>query len=254
MGFYNDGSAYRAFAETGKKIRMPNIEFPIDVQRRNLRGIRIFKHFEQLLLRRRSYGSLRAYFTHNFTGDKRRDWMILQENLLGIWGNGRWAAYTTAEVFQKVHDFPVIPATIGIVGASGPLAGMKALFGTGSEAYYNRKADWLFDKILSTFTPDVPGLTKGYLDLAMMESVLCDWAGMLKGNFYAGRNIDRMQGRILKVDREKPGFDFKELWDVRQRVFPLETLGEDHGWEGIDKERLKAYKLHKKILRPEDER
>jgi hypothetical protein len=38
------------------------------------------------------------------------------------------------------------------------------------------------------------------------------------------------------------------------RVYPLTTLGELNGWEGIDKARLKAYKETGTVLAPWEDR
>ena len=76
---------------------------------------------------------------------------------------------------------------------------------------------------------------------------------MNRGTFYAGRNIDRQQGRILAVEKQL-GRKLNQLWAVRRKVFPEYSLGELHGWEGMDLPRKKVYKNKNHVLLPGDSR
>jgi len=261
MAFYNDGSAYLAF-KNHKPLQDMKPDFsklPIGLQRRNLRGGLIDKYFYMFNRQVKRYGSIFKFLTHNFTGDKRKDWYLLQETLNSVWGNGRWSSFTLGEMYQKVNGLPVLPCNLMNENSSGPRAGLELLMGKAVSKQkdkmlqeLNDKADVLFKRAKKKIKTNIPYLRKGHYDYAMMESQLCDTQSLLKGRYYIGRDIDRSQELIIDSYKVAKQLDLKadtinELWNIRSEVFPHEMLGELNDWVGRDRQALTFYKEYKVI-------
>lgn len=233
MAYYSEGSAWVAFNRPGVRRRAnpPPADLPITTQRRNLYGGRIVRHFTDLYAVKPSLAGWLAECS---------SWSALLGHLQTLYGNGRWASYTTGELLTHLGGPQVEPSTFEIMDSSGPKQGLVALGLPPTEDGARTVRAAL----------SAAGLN---LQMSVLESLLCDWAGMNKGTFYAGRNIDRQQGRILEVER-RTGMTCTALWVGRQIVYPAETLGELNGWEGIDRQRLKHYQRTGEVLKPEEKR
>ncbi len=230
MAYYNEGSAWVAF--TYHTIYPCLADVPIDPQRRNLYSTQErWWHIKSL--------RDKAPWTEKLAAVK--DWRALLDYVGSVYGNGRWATYTTSELLMHMANLDVRPSSFEVMQSSGPRKGLEWLGLEPSE-----KAAEKVHKALAK--EDI------HVQYSQLESLLCDWAGMNKGTFYAGRNIDRQQGRILKVAKLSNATYFTQLWKVREKCFPMHTLGEVHGWEGIDKKRLKVYKETGKVLTPSEDR
>ena len=233
MGYYSEGSMWAAYRTKGvsKRTVPPPPHLPITTQRRNLYGGRLVRHFNDLY----TINDLHTHF------GRAGDWQDLLRLLRGVYGNGRWAAYTTGELVNHLGGYGLEPSTFEILESSGPRRGLAAMGLDATE----QDARKVHDRLGNALGLDLPA--------SVLESLLCDWGGMCKGTFYAGRNIDRQQGRILQVERCH-GVDCTVLWETRRRVFPQDTLGELNGWEGIDKVRLRAYRDLGRVLAPSEDR
>lgn len=223
MGYYQEGSAYIRFNELISHRYFHHL--PVTTQRRNLLGGRVIDHLNIL----QSHRPFEKWLEDITT------WNELLWRLQRVWGNGRWASYTTAELITSLIDINVEPTTAEVVNSSGPREGLLLLG-------------------LDPTEDNVKMLMKELnVPINVIESLLCDWAGLCKGRFYSGRSIDRQQARILAVEKQ---FDLRldELWKIRKEVFPHYTLGELNGWIGINNERLKHYRDHYEILEPEENR
>lgn len=234
MAYYNEASAWQHWAwhkmlrpdELKKTLR----QLPIESQRRNLYGGRIEEHLCELhemnlekpwLERLQSCGS----------------WEDLLDEIESVYGNGRWASYTTSELMLHLAKLDLEPDSFEILTSSGPLNGLLALGLQPCEETAKEVHEALGAEGIST-------------TYSQLESLLCDWCGVCtKGSFYSGRNIDRQQARIIKVER-MTGASLPELWEIRKEVYPHKSLGELNGWVGIDKERLKHYKRSGEVLAP----
>ncbi len=260
MAFYNMGSAWLAFANTPllTELQPDIVKLPVGVQRRNLRGGLIAKHISLFIKSVKKYGSIEKLMTADFTGDMVKDWCVLQDNLNALWGNGRWASYTAGELYQKANGVPVFPKDIMNDGSSGPRTGLQFVMGEvkakGKDALeeLDAKADELFKLTKKRIKPNVPFLPKGHYDYAMMESLLCDFNSLRKGRYYVGRDIDRMQERIVKAElhAKELGVDtdpLKKVWKVRKKVFDHRLLGELHDWDGRTKYAKQFYFTYGKI-------
>ena len=232
MAYYTEGSAYVAFSDkqVRDRVKLPPSDLPITTQRRNLYGGRITRHLEEL----HEIPKLHKWLSVSDS------WSSLLDRVGSVYGNGRWANYTTSELISHLGELGIEPDTYEILQSSGPRKGLVALDLQPTDSAAKLVADKLA----------IQGIE---IPASVLESLLCDWAGMNKGTFYAGRNIDRQQGRILQVE-EKLGVKLDLLWFIRRKVFPAYSLGELNGWEGIDKKRLKKFRDERKILTPGESR
>jgi hypothetical protein len=235
MAYYDEASAWVTF-NNSDPFTVPKIAaaLPIGTNRRNLFGERILAHLESL---RAAEGSAAGWPLHNFTGCPRADWELLKDNICTVWGNGRFARYTTAEMIQKVNLAPVEVTDFDNDGSSKPADAIDRLFGCGrSVAALDAHGEIVYNRV--RVLKARPAYTK--LDRGVVESILCNYSGLCRGVFYSGRNLDRQQARILKV--EGLGHALPALWEARGRVFKKEHLGEHNGWVGIDRDRLTHYR------------
>lgn len=229
MAYYNEGSAWVAFKYHSE---YPCLNIPIDVQRRNLYSTQERWWHIKSLREKQPWAEHLA---------KATNWKELLSLVGSVYGNGRWASYTTSELLMHMAGLDLHPNSFEVMQSSGPRKGLECLGLEPSE----KSAELVHEKLAKE------GIETQY---SQLESLLCDWCGMNKGTFYAGRNIDRQQGRIVKVTKLSNASYFTQLWHTRQLSFPTETLGELNGWEGIDKARLKVYKQTGKVLAPSEDR
>jgi hypothetical protein len=226
MAYYNDGSAWHSFTRPGVADRrqLPPLNYPISYQRRNLFGGRIARHFESIYAIR----SLTDWLAVD-------SWSGLLRRLNELYGNGRWASYTTAELLVGLGLSNVRPDSYEVEGSSGPVSGLNflGLPGTLQAAKY-------IHRTLTANGVRAPD--------EIFESFLCNWSRMNKADFYVGSNIDRQQNRIEKVERIT-GSKLKPVWQTRLRVLDNRTLGELHGWRS-DRDRAKIYAATKRVLTP----
>lgn len=240
MAFYDEASAWVVFKSADPFTIPTNTAFPIGMNRRNLFGGKIDQHFESL---RQVAQTASDWPTHNFTGVPWRDWEILNTNLGTVWGNGRFAKYTTAEMLQKVAGVSVEITGFDNKDSSGPADGIARIYGcTRDIPTLDTHAEIAYNRVIAS------GLRPTYttVDRGVVESVLCNFSGCCRNKFYSGRNVDRQQERIKRV--EAMGHTLPDLWEARQAVFRKADLGELAGWGGIDRERLKSYTQTGKIL------
>lgn len=227
MGFYQDGSAWEAYTQISGQIVEPPYNLPISYQRRNLFGGRIQQHFKSVI----------ALFNNVFVNIN--TWACLIKSLTRFYGNGRWASFTTGEMLVNMGISSLaaaVPTSYEIDNSSGPAEGLRFLGLPETE----QAADYV-SNLLSREGVTAPP--------QIVESFLCNWSRMCKGDFYVGYNYDRQQSRIRKVEKLL-GKKYNLLWEVRSKVFDLKTLGECNNREGVDKQRIKVYATTKKVLEP----
>ncbi len=242
MAFYNIGSAWVAFksAKPGGPLPAWAYKLPIGVQRRNLRGGKVKLHLDDFSAQAERAGSIREFLTKGFGAQPGANWRKLQETLAGVWGNGRWGCYTLGELYQKVNHLPCLPTDIMNDGSSGPRAGLAYLLGIPSElpvAELDQHAAELFHLMRPKIKTAIWYLPKNHYDFGMLESQLCDFNSLRKGNYYIGRDIDRDQERIADTWRVlkalgRPTKILDEVWKVREAAFDRMYLGEFNGWSG----------------------
>ncbi len=234
MAYYNEASAWTHYI-THEGLHGQGIDaLPIETQRRNLYGGRIHLHLAEL----------HAMNQEKHWLDRLHDcatWAEVLDEVGSVYGNGRWSAFTGGELLLHICEANhLLPDSYEVMDSSGPLKGLVALGLEPSEEACGLLLNSLADLNL-------------LVSCGQLESLLCDWSSVCKGQLYAGRSIDRQQDRILKVE-DRTDQKIPSLWHVRQQVYPLETLGELNGWVGIDRDRLKHYKLTGEVLAPQEKR
>jgi hypothetical protein len=233
MAYYSEASAWIHFQTYGGLHSRAIDYLPIETQRRNLYGGRIHLHLTELCELHQDKPWLDRLRACN-------SWSELLDEVGSVYGNGRWSSFTTSELLIHTAELDIEPDSFEVLSSSGPLNGMLALGLAPCEQTCKDVHQALLDE----------GITTSF---SQLESLLCDWCGVCKGSFYSGRNWDRQQGRILKVE-ERTGKLLLPLWEVRSKATKLGCLGELNGWAGIDKQRLKHYAKTGVVLAPWEER
>lgn len=168
----------------------------------------------------------------------KQGWLRLNEQLMTLTGNGRWAAYKTAEMLQKVCDLPVVAADAGHRYSSGPRKGLEILhpgLPAGQSPEVVAHLDFLTEMLADQL---------GEPDIAQVETSLCDFNSLVHGRYYLGHDIDSMQHAFLKLGDRLPS----EAWAARDAVFERQFLGEFNGWDGVRKDANQHYKKTGELL------
>lgn len=74
----------------------------------------------------------------------------------------------------------------------------------------------------------------------IIESTLCAFRKFFKGTRYFGYYADRMLEECIHVDSLNIEHT-PDVWALREKSIPKEFRGEDNGWSGIRKDRLKGW-------------
>ena len=189
------------------------------------------------------YGGIENWLTTDFTGNEIEDWHILRKAFEEVAYNGRWASYKLAKMFRKLHDLPVVVPDLGHKNSSGPRQGLGLLFSDlpeGNDPWDLATLDEVSTRLHERLKSD--GLD---IDLGTLETILCNFAGLYKGRFYVGRNIDRMQSQVL--DSPVRSSVEKDIFEAREKVLARGYLGELNGWDGIRSSLEKVYKEYKLV-------
>lgn len=237
MAYYDEASAWHTF-NNSDPFTVPKIaiHLPIGKNRRNLWGGRIVQHFASLASERKKASD---WPCHEFGGDRLSNWDALRKALKGVWGNGRFGVFTTAEMLHKVNGLDVEVGGFDNQDSSGPADGIIRIYDCSSDVpTLDRFAEMTYQRVLRT------GMKPKYsiMDRGVVESILCNYSGICRGVYYSGRNIDRQQVRIQTVE-SLVATSLPDLWEARKAVFRPCDLGELNGWKEIDKNRLKLYQL-----------
>lgn len=75
----------------------------------------------------------------------------------------------------------------------------------------------------------------------LIESTLCAFRKYFKGTRYLGYYADRMLEECIFVESATSMRNLPDVWSLRERAIPKELRGEDNGWYGIRKDRLKNW-------------
>lgn len=244
MMFYNESSALVHFHHPNRLE-----DLPVDTARRCLRGGKVRDHLDSWTSLVQPYGDIHTYLTADFGDCPQANWTILLRRLCEPYGNARWASYTTADMLHKVGKLPVQPTCTAWRQSSGPRKGMENL---GSAKPLDRLERHLYRQLQPLGDNHIQDSywTDGW-DYGVLESMLCDYAGLCKGSYYSGRNLDRMMDRMAKVLENvsaKESQGLKQILDARVSAFPFEHLGEHNGWYAIDKKRKKHYSTTGEVI------
>jgi hypothetical protein len=170
--------------------------------------------------------------------DPHQRWLDLNQALTTLVGNGRWAAYKTAEMLQKICDVPVEAPDAGHRYSSGPRKGLMILE---PRCPVGQTEDDI--ATLDMMTAMWADLLQEP-DIAQVETSLCDFNSLVHGRYYLGHDIDSMQHAFLAMGDRLP----KEAWEAREATFDSKFLGELNGWTGVRKDANRHYKLTGELL------
>jgi hypothetical protein len=228
--YYHLGSAIRAFTLAPSPRAVPRslalsdlLTLPTGTERRAHRDRRQLARHLAALREACSPDPLRWASSGGMT------WPGVIDTVMALHGNGRWAGYKTAEMFQKVCDFPIAATDAGHRYSSGPRKGLALLFDwtpTGQDDESIRALDTLTEALAGALGED---------DVAQVETSLCDFASLVGGHYYLGHDIDQMQAQLAGIP------EGHEVWASRRAELPPNYLGELHGWSRVDTARCRVF-------------
>lgn len=242
VAYYHAGSALAAFSGANglRDAGTSRLDLPCSTERRGHRSpAALSAHLNDLS--RRADEILGWCVEASWAPET--GWRYLTERLATIHGNGRWAAYKTAEMLQHIYPLPIDAPDMGHAFSSGPRKGLALLYEddlpTGNDAESVRHLDSLSKEV-------VLHLYRSRLsaNFATAETSLCDFHNLVEGRYYVGRDIDQMQAQLTAVPSELTA----SAWTARRRSLPNQYLGELHGRTGVDTARLKTYRDTGKIV------
>lgn len=236
LGYYHIGSALTAWEYTnGSMQNLPRdlLEtLPRNTERRGLRQRGMIEGYlrgyrETIYLHG---GSQEAYWTERISTEPEKAFDDVWTRANAIPYNGRWAAFKMIDLMMHTVDTPIRMPDMRLSDCSGPKEGLAWLYGEDEDdltALDERSHD-LNDRLQRH------GL---HLPWDQIETTLCDFNSMRKGNYYVGHDIDsQLEDIRIASDTARC-----EILYGRKHTFPLAYLGEHHDWDGIDRERNKAY-------------
>lgn len=262
VAWYNIASAHAVFLKNpvpSQRILQfleENDDFPTGVERRNLRGGRVYGHIQDYLriLEEEYDWDQQALYLDGVphrrakTQEERNEnWLEVNANIQGIYGNGRWAAYKQCEILRRVNGFEIEAPDMGNQFSSGPRHGLERFYGEieGESKDAISKLDAMGEDLQRKL------LKVGIdVDIEHLETLLCDWNSVAKGKYYVGHDIDLIQEQILKFEEEGrlTEEEARVLWDARKEALPNQYLGELNGWVGVQKDRQKAFVKKQRIV------
>lgn len=236
VAYYHLGSALAAFEGLGPIL-------PCATERRGHRDPRkLAAHLDALRSVSDGPGGWSLWFASAVEGKAPRDaWKALNERLTEIHGNGRWAAYKTAEMLWKVCGFPVEATDMGHLYSTGPRKGLNLLFddlAQGSSRDEIASLDLASEQLCDLLR--IEGLSA---PIEEAETTLCDFHSLHSGHYYIGHDIDQMLRQLLDV---QCALTPKALH--ARRSLPRAYRGEVNGWSGTDKLRKSVYLRTGKIV------
>jgi hypothetical protein len=148
---------------------------------------------------------------------RERGWERVRAGLAAAPGAGPWATYKWADLVKNVHGYPIDAPNIGdkLGETAGPIPGMVRL--TGLPWQECAGTPRLQRDLLSAANDAGAGL--GGLD--QLETALCDFNSLCRGNYYLGLDLDAQMTSLPE-----------SMLHARD-VFPARYRGELMGWTGV---------------------
>lgn len=246
VAYYNMGTALRVYEQH------PNPELPLlELRRKVSIGTerrahrvpeRLDHHLMHLLSLADSNGGLWRWVSGYVTDNRVESWNNVVAALETIYGNGRWAAYKTAEMLWKIHGLPLQAPDMGHAHSSGPRKGLALLY-DGLPAGHAKSDVATLDAVSNDLLNKLTDLGV-QASIEEAETSLCDVHALAAGDYYLGMDIDAMQENLLK----QPCGLTHQMFEARRNVIPNHYLGEINGWDGVDKNRKRVYKETGRLL------
>lgn len=263
VAWYNLPSGLEVFSHWPTPDRgilewLETVRYPTGVERRNLRGGRVYAHIKSYLDTMEDYSTQYAFWFKDVphrrpkTLEERQDnWRQVNENIRELFGNGRWAAYKMCEVFVRVNGLSIIEAPdMGNAHSSGPRHGLARFYGEVEGEHSD--AIQLLDAMGEDLQYRVSRAIGEHVDIEHLETMLCDWNSVAKGKYYVGHDIDQMleQAVRAKEDGKLSEKNYRLILAARKETLPHEYLGElgSPPWYTVDPDRKKHYVNRDKII------
>lgn len=252
VAWYHPGSTLAAFQRVPDLASLPRdydglerlglLDLPCNTERRGHRtkaalAAHLIKAGDAL----RPDGGLLGWSRRALAGaNGTHGWTRLFDALTTLHGNGRWAAYKTVEMMQKVAGLPITAADAGHAYSTGPRKGLAdlGLDADGNGADTVRRLDAVTAALATALRES---------DVAQVETSLCDYHSLVAGRYYLGHDIDSMLGDWLSP-RLPRGAITDDAWGARAESFDHALLGEMNGWQGVRKPRQTLYRSHGTIV------
>jgi len=239
VSFYHLGSALKVFSDftaPSEKI-MQFVKLPTGTERRAHRNPpNLIRHWQALIDIHETYGGLDKWIDTFIKDEPKQNWQNINQVLTLPFGNGRWAAYKTAEMLMKVNDYPLEATDMGHKNSSGPRHGLELFYKDLPQGQSDEEIA-LLDTRSEEFVKAMR-VTGANVSIETAETSLCDFHSMTKGRYYSGIDIDAMQTQLLKV----PSKLTDKAFEARKATIPNEYLGELNGWIGVRKEKQNDYR------------
>lgn len=250
VAYYDLGSAIRAYHLLGgprpARDRLDAVlRLPTGTERRAHRSPRqLLKHLVALIELGEHFGShLKA--VHALADPRGRgvpSYVDFFGGMLSIYGNGRWAAYKSCELFSHSMLMPeLLPTDMGMRHSSGPRHGLHLLdpsLPTNESAPALRKLDAAAERLVADL--NWQGIEA---NMATAETTLCDFHSLVSGRYYVGHDIDQMGDqlrRALRLERELHDGEPEDIL-LLQALAAGKTLFGPYWDHSIDRERRKVY-------------
>jgi hypothetical protein len=242
VAYYHAGSGLAAFAatRTARDACMAPLNMPVGTERRaHWTRPRLAAHLAGLERAARPHGGdLHAWAAEGLPGDPVKAWPALTARLAALPGNGRWAAYKTAEMLAAVAGLDAEAPDMGHAHSTGPRAGLALLYPAAPAGHGPRAVaalDALSAQVVAGLLADGAAAS-----MATAETTLCDFHALHAGRYYTGHDIDLMLAQLRAV-RPAGGF-YEAAVAARAATLPAPYLGELGGWAGPDRDRRRWYR------------
>jgi len=249
VAFYDLGSALRAWGMCGGAANPRAIDsligLPCGTERRGMRDKpELRKHLTALFEIDATYDGLHRW------AERFPSYGELFGALQSIYGNGRWAAYKSAELLSwslRPYLFDAIrwmPTDMGHAHSSGPRQGLELLWAgpplpTGHTAQAVRRLDAVSEELVLHL--HMQGVRAS---LPTAETTLCDFNSLVRGRYYPGHDIHQMGDQLRRAWRcaelTKLGLG---LGAVQMGLRAAEAEFGDEVLHSVNKDRKKLYKM-----------
>ncbi|MEW9530679.1 hypothetical protein [Microbispora sp. NPDC049125] len=246
VAYYHMGSALAAFAgaRTADDACLAPLDLPVATERRaHWTRPRLAKHLASVARAARPFGGdLAEWATCDLPDDPHKAWSVLNARLMTIDGNGRWAAFKTAEMLQQIVGVPVAAPDMGHAHSSGPRHGLALLF-PGAPTGHSAADVATLDRLSNGLVADLRhrGIDA---DIERTETTLCDFHALHDGRYYIGHDIDQMQSQLHAIQSPLTG----HAVEARAAALPHAYLGEKNGWLGVNKARRGHYRRTGEVI------
>lgn len=233
VAWYRIGSSEIVFKDYPEpSIIEREYRLPTGIERRGFRGNN--KAVEMINDFMRVNNGVEGYLHKVISHEGEEGWMFIRDDFEKIKNNGGWASYKWADLMKNVVGLNITANSIGgeKVKKHSPVQGLQYILECDYEMCKSHEVQRDFYNICKTFH-DFNGLEE-------FETSLCDFKSLVNGNYYVGRDIDEMLDWLPELG---------EVWiQARKNVLDDKYLGEVNGWDSVNREKLKVYKLTGKIV------